>query len=142
MLESLSNNNAGLQACNFIKKRLQQRCFPVNIAKFLRTPILKNICERLLLESSRSNSKTQNLLFFIENNQIDLQQQKIMEQGILKKYIHNIHKSRKWKTSCAVKRWQRSPSWQRSLSYRNKSIDLLSNSMNWFLYDRDLRHKS
>ena len=32
-----------LQACNFIKKRLQHRCFPVNIAKFLRRPILKNI---------------------------------------------------------------------------------------------------
>ena len=31
--------------------RLQQRCFPVNIAKFLRTPIFKNICERLLLVS-------------------------------------------------------------------------------------------
>ena len=29
---------AGLQACNFIKK------------KFLRTPILKNICEQLLLD--------------------------------------------------------------------------------------------
>ena len=28
----------GLVACNFIKKRLQDRCFPVNIAKFLRTP--------------------------------------------------------------------------------------------------------
>ena len=28
--------------------RLQHRCFPVNIAKFLRTAILKNICERLL----------------------------------------------------------------------------------------------
>ena len=28
---------------------LQHRCFPVNIAKFLRTPILKNICQRLLL---------------------------------------------------------------------------------------------
>ena len=27
-------------------KRLQHKCFPV---KFLRTPILKNICERLLL---------------------------------------------------------------------------------------------
>ena len=38
-----------LKACNFIKKRLQQKCFPVNIAKFLRTPILKNICEWLLL---------------------------------------------------------------------------------------------
>ena len=32
------------QACNFIKKRLQCRCFPVNIAKFLRTLIFKNIC--------------------------------------------------------------------------------------------------
>ena len=27
------------QGCNFIKKRLQHRCFPVNIAKFLRTVI-------------------------------------------------------------------------------------------------------
>ena len=35
----------------FIKKRLQLRCFPVKFAKFLRTPILKNICERLLLKS-------------------------------------------------------------------------------------------
>ena len=33
-----------LQACNFIKNRLQNRCFPVNIAKFLRTAISKNIC--------------------------------------------------------------------------------------------------
>ena len=29
-------------------KRLQHRCFPVDFAKFLRTPIVKNICERLL----------------------------------------------------------------------------------------------
>ena len=28
---------AGLKACNFIKKRLQFRYIPVNIAKFLRT---------------------------------------------------------------------------------------------------------
>ena len=34
---------ASLQ-CNFTKKRLQHRCFPLNIAKFLRTPVLKNIC--------------------------------------------------------------------------------------------------
>ena len=32
----------------FIKKRLQQKCFPVKSAKVLRTPILQNICERLL----------------------------------------------------------------------------------------------
>ena len=33
-----------LQACNFIKNGLRYRCFPMNIAKFLRTPILKDIC--------------------------------------------------------------------------------------------------
>ena len=38
VLESLFNNVAGLEFCNFIKKSLQQRCFPVNIAKHLRTP--------------------------------------------------------------------------------------------------------
>ena len=32
-------------------------------------------------------------------------------------------------------------SWRRSLSYRNQSIDLLCKSMDWFLYDNDLRHK-
>ena len=35
---------------NFIKKSLQYRYFPVNITKFLRTPILKNIWERLHLK--------------------------------------------------------------------------------------------
>ena len=33
----------------FIRKTLQHRIFLVNIAKLLRTPILKNIYERLLL---------------------------------------------------------------------------------------------
>ena len=28
-----------------------------------------------------------------------------------------------------------------SLSYRNQPIDLQSKSMDWFLYDRDLRHE-
>ena len=40
MLKFLFNKVAGLQVCIFIKKRLQHRCFPVNIARFLRTPIL------------------------------------------------------------------------------------------------------
>ena len=30
---------------------------------------------------------------------------------------------------------------QRSLSYTNQSIDLLSKSMDWFIYERDLRHE-
>ena len=49
MLESLFNNVAGFQAWNFVKKRLQHRYFPVNVTKFLRTAILKNTCEWLLL---------------------------------------------------------------------------------------------
>ena len=31
--------------------------------------------------------------------------------------------------------------WQWSLWYKNQSIDLQSKSMDWFLYDRDLRHE-
>ena len=48
VLESIFKKVADLQTCNFIKKRPQHRCFPVNIAKFLILPILKNICKRLL----------------------------------------------------------------------------------------------
>ena len=40
-----------LQAWNFIKKELKHRCFLVKFAKLLKTSILKNICERLLLEN-------------------------------------------------------------------------------------------
>ena len=40
VLESLFNKVVGLTVCNFIKKKLQHRCFPVNIAKFFRTGFL------------------------------------------------------------------------------------------------------
>ena len=40
VLESIFNKVAGLRACNFIIKKLQQRCFPVKFAKFLKTPFL------------------------------------------------------------------------------------------------------
>ena len=42
---------------------------------------------------------------------------------------------------CSLQNLQLTLSWPRSLSYRNKSIDLQSKSLNWFLYDRDLRHE-
>ena len=44
-----------IKASNFFKKRLQHRCFPVNIAQFLRTPTLKNVCDQLLLYSQLKN---------------------------------------------------------------------------------------
>ena len=49
VLGSLFNKVVGLQDCKYIKKRLQHRCFVRNLPKCLRTPFLKNICERLLL---------------------------------------------------------------------------------------------
>ena len=48
-MESLFDKAAGLQVCNFIKKKLQLRCFPFNIAKFLTASILKDIYDRVLL---------------------------------------------------------------------------------------------
>ena len=51
MLKSLFNKVTVLRACDFIKKSLQHRCFPVIIAKFMRTPIPKNICEWLVLNA-------------------------------------------------------------------------------------------
>ena len=61
MLESLFDKVTGLQACIFTKKRLQHRFFPVNIAKFFRTPTLKYICEQLLLYFWNPNYKKYNL---------------------------------------------------------------------------------
>ena len=58
VLECLFNNVAGLEPCNFIKKILRHWCFPVKVAKFLRTAILNNICKRLLLFVSPQNTLT------------------------------------------------------------------------------------
>ena len=45
-LQYRSNNVAALKACTFIKKRLQQRYFLVNVEKFLRKLILKTSANR------------------------------------------------------------------------------------------------
>ena len=50
MLETLFYKDACVQVWNFIEKRLQHRCFPLNIAKFLRTAYLIDIIRWLLLE--------------------------------------------------------------------------------------------
>ena len=49
MPESLFNKVAGLRSATLLKKRLWHRCFPVNFAKFQRTPFLQNASGRLLL---------------------------------------------------------------------------------------------
>ena len=49
MLNSLFIKAAGLQGSNFMKKKLQHRCFPVNIAKFFRISFFKEHLSWLLL---------------------------------------------------------------------------------------------
>ena len=53
--ESLLLKQTPVEACNFIKKRLCQRCFPVNFAKFFRTPFSQNTSGRLLLKNIKKN---------------------------------------------------------------------------------------
>ena len=43
-----------------LKERLWYRCFPMNFAKLLRTTILKNICERLLLAAGLRTTQKMN----------------------------------------------------------------------------------
>ena len=51
MCQSLFFNKvAGRRPAIIFKKSLWQRCFPVNFAKFLRTPFLQNTSGRLLLK--------------------------------------------------------------------------------------------
>ena len=49
VLESLFNKVAGIQVCNFIKKRLRHRCFPVKLAKFLKKHFFTEHLRWLLL---------------------------------------------------------------------------------------------
>ena len=54
-----------LSADKIIKKRLRHRCFLANIAKFLRTPILKNLCKQLLLNMRNSRKVRVYLVAYI-----------------------------------------------------------------------------
>ena len=49
------NKVTGFSSATSLKKRLWHKCFPENFAKLIRTPILKKICERLLLEVLQNN---------------------------------------------------------------------------------------
>ena len=52
------NKVAGLRPVTLLKKSLWHRCFPVNFAKFLRTPFLQNTSGRLLLFLFRESKST------------------------------------------------------------------------------------
>ena len=60
------NDVADPENCNFIKKRLQHRFFPVNFVNYSRTPILQRIYERLVLKHQCSFLRT----LFLQNMSI------------------------------------------------------------------------
>ena len=49
-----------------VLESLFNSCYPVNIAKFLIRPIMKNICEQLLLNVIFSSNEEQHLLAKID----------------------------------------------------------------------------
>ena len=63
--ESLFNKVAGLRPATLLQKRLWHKCFPVNFAKFLRTPLLQNTSGWLLLTKLHDpNRRKLRLLYF------------------------------------------------------------------------------
>ena len=61
-LTPTSVSTALLKGCNFILKKFWHRHFPVKFAKFLKTPIFKNICkqsEQLVLNFIKKETPTQ-----------------------------------------------------------------------------------
>ena len=70
---------------SFIKKRLWERCFPVNFAKFLKAPFLKNTPGRMLLKSIRSDYFAVFLpvitigVGFTKSNQVTLQRRIMLQ---------------------------------------------------------------
>ena len=57
------NKVTGLRPVTLLKKRLLHSYFPVNVAKFLRTPFLQNTSRRLLLNTFFSLVPVQSRLF-------------------------------------------------------------------------------
>ena len=74
------------EACNFIKKRLQHRCFPVNIQKFVRIPIMKNVCERLFLDLKSAKCEKKLLCNNLQYSNICFAR----EETLKAIYLHNF----------------------------------------------------
>ena len=53
LCQRLLFNKVARRPATLLKKSLWHRCFPVNFAKFLRTPFLQNPSGRLLLKSQK-----------------------------------------------------------------------------------------
>ena len=67
MLEFLFNKVTDLKAWNFIKKRLQHRCFPVKSEKFLRTPFWRTSANDCFYTINVKKFSNLNVFFLLWN---------------------------------------------------------------------------
>ena len=65
VLDFLFDKVASLKAYNFIKNRIQHRCFPIKFANFLRTPYFTKHFQWLLLKIMNSNNCLRDLPIFV-----------------------------------------------------------------------------
>ena len=80
---------AGLKAYNFIKKRPQHRCFPVSIAKFLRTPFFYRTLVAASAKPTTSQESHLGCLFFnIALRAVDLDPKLIQNIAQIILYYH------------------------------------------------------
>ena len=91
-------NKVEAWACNFIKKRLWHRCFPVNFAKFRRTPFLTEHLRWLLLTLAINRISTNHTRTFITRhvhhfNVINTNIRKVITNCIIMLHFkHNLNK--------------------------------------------------
>ena len=62
----------GLGSTTLLKKRVWHRCFPVNFAKFLRTPFYVEHLRWLLLENSRKNERFRFMIMWMIGKNLNL----------------------------------------------------------------------
>ena len=123
--------------CNFIEITLRHGCSPVNLLHTFRTRFRKDISGWLLLIILIL------ILSFYSAYHIII----TFNAWCSSKRSYIIKQTSSFQLLvclCVYERLVDSTlhffSWRRSLSYRNQSIDSLCKSIDWFLYDRDIRH--
>ena len=83
------NKVAGLTSATLLKKRLWHRCFPVDFAKFLRTPFVQNTSGRLLLWTTASETSNTKYLELMKRRS------KVQEKNMSCERVLNLDQ---WKT--------------------------------------------
>ena len=71
----------------------------------------------------------------------NISQVSVYVPGVMKTWISKFYRKYSSSKYSKTNLLKLTLSWRRPLSYRNQSIDLQSKSMDWFLYDNNLRHE-